>query len=74
VFPVRGRRALPLPTKAEAFREPKKKVMLPRADVSLLMSGTLVLDQKARDAPARVLEQFGQLLELGGPADLAATP
>ena len=50
--------------KVDVFQEPKKKARLPRADVSLLMSGALVLDQKARDALGSFLEQFGQLLEL----------
>jgi hypothetical protein len=50
--------------KVDVFQEPKKKARLPRADVSLLMSGALVLDQKARDALGTFLVQFGQLLEL----------
>lgn len=50
--------------KVDVFQEPKKKARLPRADVSLLMSGALVLDQKARDILGPFLEQFGQLLEL----------
>ena len=50
--------------KVDVFQEPKKKAALPRADVSLLMSGALVLDQKARDALGTFLVQFGQLLEV----------
>lgn len=50
--------------KVDVFQEPKKKAWLPRADVSLLMSGALVLNQKARDTLGPFLEQFGQLLEL----------
>ena len=50
--------------KVSVFQEPKKKAALPRADVSLLMSGTLVLNQKAHDALGPFLEQFGQFLEL----------
>jgi hypothetical protein len=50
--------------KVDVFQESKKKAKLPRADVSLLMSGALVLDQRARDALGPFLEQFGQLLEL----------
>ncbi|MGN6526219.1 MAG: hypothetical protein ACTHL8_07505 [Burkholderiaceae bacterium] len=46
------------------FQEPKKKARLPRADVSLLMSGALVLNKKACDALGPFLQQFGQLLEL----------
>lgn len=55
--------------KVDVFQEPKKKAKLPRADVSLLMSGALVLDQKARDSLGTFLEQFGQLLEI----DVAGT-
>lgn len=50
--------------KVTVFQEPNKKARLPRADVSLLIAGALVLNQKARDAVAPFLEQFGQLLEL----------
>ncbi|MCK9687273.1 hypothetical protein [Scleromatobacter humisilvae] len=50
--------------KVSVFQEPKKKAALPRADVSLLMSGALVLNQKAHDALGPFLQEFGQLLEL----------
>jgi hypothetical protein len=50
--------------KVNVFQEPRKKAQLPRANVSLLMSGALVLDQKAHDALAPFLGQFGQFLEL----------
>ncbi|PZP29080.1 MAG: hypothetical protein DI603_17855 [Roseateles depolymerans] len=50
--------------KVSVFQEPKKKAALPRADVSLLMSGTLVLNQKAHDALGPFLQEFGQFLEL----------
>ncbi len=46
------------------FQEPRKKAALPRADVSLLMSGALVLNRKAHDALGPFLAQFGQFLEL----------
>ena len=48
--------------KVSVFQEPKKKAALPRADVSLLMSGTLVLNQKADDALGPFLQEFGQFL------------
>jgi len=50
--------------KVSVFQEPKKKAALPRADVSLLMSGALVLNQKAHDALSPFLREFGQFLEL----------
>lgn len=50
--------------KVSVFQEPKRKAALPRADVSLLMSGALVLNQKARDVLGPFLQTFGQLLEL----------
>jgi hypothetical protein len=50
--------------KVSVFQEPKKKAALPRADVSLLMSGALVLNQKAHDALGPFLQEFGQFLEL----------
>ena len=54
--------------KVDVFQEAKKKAKLPRADVSLLMSGALVLNQKARDGLGTFLEPFGQLLaiDVGG--------
>ena len=50
--------------KVSVLQEPKKKAALPRADVSLLMSGALVLNQKAEDILGPFLKEFGQLLEL----------
>lgn len=50
--------------KVSVFQESKKNAALPRADVSLLMSGALVLNQKAHDALGPFLRQFGQFLEL----------
>ena len=50
--------------KVDVFQETNKKARLPRADVSLLMSGALVLNQKARDGLGEFLEPFGQLLPL----------
>ena len=50
--------------KVSIFQEPKKKAALPRADISLLMSGALVLNQKAHAALAPFLQEFGQMLEL----------
>ncbi|MFG6489592.1 hypothetical protein ACG04R_23145 [Roseateles sp. BYS78W] len=45
------------------FQERSKKHHLPRGDASLLLSGALVLNQKAADALGPFLAQFGQLLE-----------
>ncbi len=42
----------------------RKKVMKPRADVSLFVPGALVLNERARDALGEFLGRFGQLLEL----------
>lgn len=50
--------------KVSVFQEHKKKAFLPRADVSLLMSGALVLNQKAHEALGPFLQEFGQFLEL----------
>ena len=50
--------------KVDVFQEARKKLKLPRADVSLLMSGALVLNEKARAALGSFLEPFGQLLDI----------
>ena len=50
--------------KVDVFQEAKKKARLPRADVSLLMSGALVLNLKALDGLGAFLEPFGQMLAL----------
>lgn len=47
----------------EVFQEERKKVQLPRADVSLMLAGSIVLNQKALDALGEFLGQFGQFLE-----------
>jgi len=47
----------------EVFQEGPKKKWLPRADASLMLAGSLVLNQKASDALGPFLLQFGQLLE-----------
>ena len=47
----------------EVFQEGPKKKWLPRADASLMLAGSLVLNQKAVDALGPFLLQFGQLLE-----------
>ncbi len=44
--------------------EKRKQQQMPRADVSLLIPGALVLNEKARHALAGFLSTFGQLLEL----------
>lgn len=47
----------------EVYQEGPKKNWLPRADASLMLAGSLVLNQKAVDALGSFLLQFGQLLE-----------
>lgn len=47
----------------EVYQEGSKKDDLPRGDASLLLAGSLVLNQKAVDALGPLLMQFGQLLE-----------
>ena len=47
----------------EVFREERKKDQLPRGDVSLMLAGSIVLNQKARDVLGDFLGQFGQFLE-----------
>ncbi len=42
----------------------RKKTQKPRADVSLLLPGALVLNERARAALGPFLSKFGQLLEL----------
>lgn len=42
----------------------RKKTQKPRADVSLLLPGALVLNERAREALGPLLSKFGQLLEL----------
>ena len=44
--------------------EKRRKVQKPRANVSLLVPGALVLDEKARATLGEFLLRFGQLLEL----------
>ncbi|RUL68512.1 hypothetical protein [Dyella choica] len=50
--------------KLEVFKEKRKKVPKPRADISPLTADGLALNAKARDALGEFLSQFGQLLEL----------
>ena len=47
----------------EVYQEGPKKNWLPRGDASLMLAGSLVLNQKAVDAFGPFLLQFGQLLE-----------
>lgn len=47
----------------EVYQEGPKNDHLPRADASLLLAGSLVLNQNAIDALGPFLAQFGQLLE-----------
>jgi len=47
----------------EVYQEGPKKKHLPRGDASLLLAGSLVLNQKAVDALGPFLAQFGQLPE-----------
>ena len=47
----------------EVYQEGPKKKWLPRGDASLMLAGSLVLNQKAVDALGPFLLQFGQLLE-----------
>lgn len=54
----------------EYIAEPRKKKQKPRADVSVLRPGALVLNPKARDALAAFLTQFGQLLEMSCEGDV----
>jgi hypothetical protein len=44
--------------------EKRRKVQKPRANVSLLVPGALILDEKARTTLGEFLLRFGQLLEL----------
>ncbi len=44
--------------------EKRKKTQKPRADISLLLPGALVLGDRAKDALGPFLSKFGQLLEL----------
>lgn len=46
------------------FIEPRKKKPRPRADVSALRPGALVLNEKAKSVLGPFLGKFGQLLEL----------
>jgi len=48
----------------KAFVGKRKKKPKPRADISALQPGALVLSQKAKTALGEFLSQFGQLLEL----------
>ncbi len=47
----------------EVYQEGPKKNWLPRADASLMLAGSLVLNQRAADALEPFLLEFGQLLE-----------
>lgn len=42
----------------------RKKTQKPRADISLLLPGALVLNERAREALGPFLSKFGQLTEL----------
>jgi hypothetical protein len=42
----------------------RKKTQKPRADISLLLPGALVLNERAREALGPFLSKFGQLMEL----------
>jgi len=63
VFDARG---LPLswqePPRLAVFVEPRKTRPKPRADISGLRPGALVLNDKAMDVLGKVLTRFGQLL------------
>ena len=48
---------------AEVYQEARKKDHLPRADISVMAAGSLVLNEKAAAALRPFLEQFGQFLE-----------
>lgn len=48
----------------DVFHEPRRKKPKPRADISALQPGALVLNAKAYQALGRVLAPFGQLLEV----------
>ncbi|MEN9868062.1 MAG: hypothetical protein RL748_3652 [Pseudomonadota bacterium] len=50
--------------KVEPFIEKRKKTAKPRADISYLSAGSLILNQKAFDVLRDFLLPFGQLLEL----------
>lgn len=49
--------------RVEVYQEGRKKDWLPRGDASLLLAGSLVLNQKAVDALGPFLSEFGQFLE-----------
>ena len=48
---------------AEVYQEAREKDHLPRADISLMAAGSLVLNEKAAAALRPFLDQFGQFLE-----------
>jgi hypothetical protein len=48
----------------KVFVEPRKKKAKPRADISALSPGALVLNAKAMAAIGEILAKFGQLLEI----------
>lgn len=50
--------------KVEPFIEKRKKVAKPRADISYLTVGTIILNEKAYQALNTFLQPFGQFLEL----------
>lgn len=49
---------------AEVFVEPRRKKAKPRADISALRPGALVLNARAKTSLGEFLSRFGQLLEL----------
>jgi hypothetical protein len=49
---------------ATVFVEPRKKKAKPRADISALSPGALVVNAKAKTAIGEFLKKFGQLLEI----------
>lgn len=48
----------------EVFAKPRRKKPKPRADISALQPGAIVLNAKARDALGEFLSAFGQMLPL----------
>lgn len=54
----------PSKPKVEPFIEKRKKTAKPRADISFLEPGTIILNKKAYQALKDFLLPFGQLLEL----------
>lgn len=54
----------PFPPKVMPDIEKRKKKQKPRADISHLWMGAIVLNQRARDALQHILEPFGEMLRL----------